>query len=109
MLFPWFILLQEVSTGHAKKLTWWGVTESAATHKICHPSLFLNLPQLLFCVRIFVLSMRSLRNRLQLGRRPLRKQRKGVCEEPGDWEEIPYKVVCVFKRGKKKKNSRGWG
>ena len=40
--------------------------------------------------------------RLQLDRWPLRKHRKGVCEEPGDWKEISYKVICVFKREKKK-------
>ena len=45
--------------------------------------------------------------RLQLGRWPLRKHRKGICEELGDWKEISYQVVCVFKREEKK--SRGGG
>ena len=31
------------------------------------------------------------------------KAEKGNMCEPGDWKEIPYKAVCVFKREKKKK------
>lgn len=44
------------------------VIESVATDKICCPSLFLNLLLLLFCIRIFVLNMRSQRNTESLGR-----------------------------------------
>ena len=81
---------------------WLGVTESAAAYKIFRPSLFLNLPQLLLCVKIFVLSMKFLRNRLQLGRWPLRKQRKGICVRQETGRRFLTKQYVCSKEKKKK-------